>query len=342
MTTAAHPNRDARERALELLYEAEAKAIHPAEVIDELPVEPVPYAVELAEGVGDHVDLLDHVVGARAQRWTVARMPAVDRALLRLATYELTFRPELPVGVAVDEAVDLAKSFSTDASPKFVNGVLSKVAADVRDGGPWASAASPAALVIDMDGVIRHWDEGLVARGDELLGLEPGTFARVAFEPELLRKATVGELTDEAWRDAVVAGLVDEHGCDRDAAMAAWIGDEYTIDAEVVELLAGVRSGGHRVVLLSNATTRLEADLDRSGLADAFDAVVNSSRVALAKPDPAVYAHAAGEAAAPAGACLFVDDRTENVTGALDAGVPAVRFHSPARLRAVLRRTALL
>ena len=135
---------------------------------------------------------------------------------------------------------------------------------------------------------------------------------------------------------------MDEHGCDRDAAVAAWIGDEYTIDTEVVDLLARVRAGGHPVVLLSNATTRLEADLEKSGLADAFDAVVNSSRVALAKPDPGVYAHAAEVAGAPAGACLFVDDRAENVTGSLGAGVPAVQFHSPGRFDAVLRRTGLL
>jgi putative hydrolase of the HAD superfamily len=269
-------------------------------------------------------------------------MPAVDRALLRLASFELTYVADLPVGVAIDEAVDLAKSFSTDASPKFVNGVLSKVAADVRDGGPWARARQPDALLVDMDGVIRHWDAGIIARGDELLGLEAGTFARVAFDEELLRKATVGELTDEAWRDAVITCLVEDHGCDPGAAAAAWIGDEFTIDSRVVELLSGVRAAGHRVVLLSNATTRLESDLEKVGLAAAFDAVVNSSRVALAKPDPAVYTHAAEAAAAAVGACLFVDDRAENVAGALAAGVPAVAFRSPVRLEAVLRRTGLL
>src|SRR5688500_11085806 len=95
--------REARERALELLYESEAKGVHPAEVIEVLPVPPHDYAAALAEGVGDHRDLLDHVIGERARGWTVARMPAVDRALLRLATYELTFAPDLPTGVAIDE-----------------------------------------------------------------------------------------------------------------------------------------------------------------------------------------------------------------------------------------------
>jgi putative hydrolase of the HAD superfamily len=338
----SHPNRDARERALELLYEAEAKDVHPSTILEDLPVTPVAYAVTLAEGVGDHIELLDHLIGARAQRWTVARMPAVDRALLRLATYELTFEAELPVGVVVDEAVDLAKAFSTDNSPKFVNGVLAKLAGDVRDGGPWSSAARPEALLVDMDGVVRHWDEGIVARGDELLGLEPGTLGAVVFEPDRLRRATVGDLTDEAWRDEVTRCLVDDHGCDPGAAAAAWRGDEFTIDAAVIDLVRAVRAGGHPVALLSNATTRLEADLEASGLTDAFDTIVNSSRVALAKPDAAIFAHAADAVGVPAALCLFVDDRPENVAGALAAGMPAARFRSPVRLEATLRRTDLL
>ena len=120
------PRREARERALELLYESEAKDVHPSEVIDALPIEPHDYAVELADGVGDHRDLLDHVVGERARGWTVKRMPAVDRALLRLATYELTFT-DLPTGVVIDEAVELARSLSTDDSPPYVNGVLGAI-----------------------------------------------------------------------------------------------------------------------------------------------------------------------------------------------------------------------
>ena len=101
--------------------------MHPADVIAALPVAPVPYAVALAEGVGDHVELLDHLIGGRARGWTVARMPAVDRALLRLGTYELAFEPDQPEGIVISEAVELATRFSTDDSPKFVNGVLAAV-----------------------------------------------------------------------------------------------------------------------------------------------------------------------------------------------------------------------
>ncbi len=132
MSNGTHANRQARERALELLYEAETKGVHPAEVIAVQPIAPVGYGAMLAEGVGDHRELLDHVVGGRAKGWTVARMPSIDRALLRLATYELTFLPDQPLGIVIDEAVELAKRFSTDNSGRFVNGVLSALVEDLR------------------------------------------------------------------------------------------------------------------------------------------------------------------------------------------------------------------
>ena len=174
MNDAAHPNREGRERAVELLYEADTKGVHPAEVIAALPLAPQPLAASLAEGVGDHLALLDHLIGEKARGWTVARMPVVDRTLLRLGTYELAFEPEQPEGVVISEAVALAKRFSTDDSPKFVNGVLAALAEQVRGGGPWRNVSCPAALLVDMDGVVRHWDGADLLAADEALGLEPG------------------------------------------------------------------------------------------------------------------------------------------------------------------------
>jgi N utilization substance protein B len=126
--------REARERALELLYEAESKEVPPGELVDGLPVEPDPYARTLVVGVGDDLVRLDEVIGSTAHGWRVERMPAVDRALLRIAVWELTHRPEIPLAVIINEAVELAKQYSTDESGRFVNGVLSRVAADLRPG----------------------------------------------------------------------------------------------------------------------------------------------------------------------------------------------------------------
>ena len=124
--------RESRERALALLYEAEQKSLAPlASVLDDLPIAPEPYAGELVVGVSDHLAELDDVIGRYSVGWTVARMPAVDRMLLRLATFELA-HTDVPVGAAISEAVELAKRYSTDESHTFVNGLLSRVAVEVR------------------------------------------------------------------------------------------------------------------------------------------------------------------------------------------------------------------
>lgn len=122
----------ARERALGLLYEAEAKQQDPTALIADLPVPPDSFTTELVCGVAVHQDALDAELTRVSVRWDVARMPAIDRALLRMGTFELAHRPEVPVAVVINEAVELAKRFSTDDSSRFVNGVLSRLADDLR------------------------------------------------------------------------------------------------------------------------------------------------------------------------------------------------------------------
>ena len=124
--------REARERALSLLYEAETKNVAPAVLIDELPVPPDPFAASLVVGVGDRREEIDGLIARHAIGWALERMPAIDRAVLRMATYELLALPETPTAVVISEAVELAGSYSTEESGRFVNGVLTAVAADVR------------------------------------------------------------------------------------------------------------------------------------------------------------------------------------------------------------------
>ncbi|MFN8019687.1 MAG: transcription antitermination factor NusB [Acidimicrobiales bacterium] len=127
--------REARERALALLYEAEAKGIRPAaQVLDDLPLPAEPYAAELVVGVSDHQGEIDELLGRFSVGWTVERMPVVDRTLLRLATFELG-HTDVPVGVCISEAVELAKRYSTDDSHVFVNGLLSRLAIELRPEG---------------------------------------------------------------------------------------------------------------------------------------------------------------------------------------------------------------
>jgi N utilization substance protein B len=123
---------DARERALYLLYEAYSKGISPADALALQVLEPDELTTLLVTGVGAHVDELDAAIAARAKGWTLARMPVLDLNVLRLGSFELAHRPDVPVAVAIDEAVELAKRFSTDDSGRFVNGVLSALVDDLR------------------------------------------------------------------------------------------------------------------------------------------------------------------------------------------------------------------
>jgi N utilization substance protein B len=124
----------ARKRAVDLLYEADLRGTDPLATLAErvaLADPPVnPYTAELVEGVTAHRERIDELLGSYAEGWTVERMPGVDRAVLRVGVFELLWRPEVPDAVAIDEAVELAKTLSTDESPRFVNGVLARVLRD--------------------------------------------------------------------------------------------------------------------------------------------------------------------------------------------------------------------
>lgn len=122
----------ARERALELLYEAEQKGLSVESLLSELPVEPDQHTLDLVVGVAEHQAEIDDLIRRFARNWALERMPMLDRAILRLATFELAHRADVPTAVVIDEAVELAKAFSTDDSGRFVNGVLSAVAREVR------------------------------------------------------------------------------------------------------------------------------------------------------------------------------------------------------------------
>ncbi|MCV7428196.1 transcription antitermination factor NusB [Mycobacterium montefiorense] len=126
----------ARKRAVDLLFEAEARGLSPVEVADVRAAlaQANPdvkalhqYTVAVAYGVGDQIAHIDDLISTHLQGWTLDRLPAVDRAILRVAVWELLYADDVPEPVAVDEAVQLAKELSTDDSPGFINGVLGQV-----------------------------------------------------------------------------------------------------------------------------------------------------------------------------------------------------------------------
>ena len=125
----------ARERAVHFLYEAESRSL-PVSVIVAAQILAVDDLVSLlTSGVAARQSQLDEMITEYSHTWTIHRMPAIDRNVLRLAIYELLDRPEVPVAVIINEAVELAKRFSTEESGRYVNGVLSAIAKQVRSKG---------------------------------------------------------------------------------------------------------------------------------------------------------------------------------------------------------------
>jgi transcription antitermination protein NusB len=141
----------ARRLALDVLYEAEIKDRLPLEAFEararegwvdatsdetlegspEVAQEVLDYARRLVEGVQSHQADIDETIARYADRWAITRMPVVDRTLLRIALFELLWREDIPVPVAINEAVELAKELSTDDSGRFINGLLGRVAETV-------------------------------------------------------------------------------------------------------------------------------------------------------------------------------------------------------------------
>jgi transcription antitermination protein NusB len=121
----------ARKRALDLLYEAELRGEPVLALLDQRAADAsppvVPYAAQLVRGVQKHRERIDELLAAHAEGWTLERMPAVDRNILRIGVYELLWADDVPDAVAISEAVQLARSLSTDASPAFVNGLLARL-----------------------------------------------------------------------------------------------------------------------------------------------------------------------------------------------------------------------
>jgi transcription antitermination protein NusB len=121
----------ARKRALDVLFEAELRGEPVLEILSERAAEqepPLPaYASELVTGVQAHRPRIDELLTDHSHGWTLDRMPAVDRNILRIGTYELLWEDHVPDAVAISEAVQLARDLSTDGSPAFVNGLLARL-----------------------------------------------------------------------------------------------------------------------------------------------------------------------------------------------------------------------
>jgi N utilization substance protein B len=124
--------RESRERALGLCYELETRGLHADELLAGLAVAPDAYAETVVRGVDEHCAEIDALLSKLSEHWALERMPAIDRALLRIGSYEIGWQPDLPLAVIIDEAVELAGEYSTKDSGRFVNALLARIAGELR------------------------------------------------------------------------------------------------------------------------------------------------------------------------------------------------------------------
>ena len=297
----------ARKRAVELLFEAEARGLSPAEVAeahtvlaesnDEV-VQLNPYTATVARGVSEHAAQIDELITSHLQGWTLDRLPAVDRAVLRVAVWELLYADDVPEPVAVDEAVELAKKLSTDESPGFVNGVLGQVmlvtpqiraaAAAVRRPEPQSVMSTDAEAHFGRLAAV--WDEqaesmnaamgrhGSAAR--EALRARPGErVIDIGCGPGISARALAGEVAPDGWVAAVDVVPQMAAAAERRMAEAGLPGAGVTADAGTADLIAVAGSGTAFDAVHSRFGLMFFAD-PKAALANIFRAVKPGGRLA--------------------------------------------------------------
>ena len=197
-------------------------------------------------------------------------------------------------------------------------------------------------VLTDFDGVLRHWPARYAARVERTVGLPRGAIQRAAFAPALLHSVVRGHISDADWRARIVKRLASAYPhLDAERAVTLWSESPGVVDQQVLGLIRACRARA-RLVLVSNATSRLESDLTRLHLTDDFDAIINSSEIGYAKPDPEVFHVALDAMGAEPSRVLFVDDSADNVAAAHQLGINAYRFENARQLRAVLGHNGLL
>lgn len=178
--------------------------------------------------------------------------------------------------------------------------------------------------MFDLDGVIRYWNPEILAFAESASGLPVGAMLEVAFEPILLTSVITGEITDQLWREEVIARLTTMHpDVDCAAAVAAWSEPYGEVIPHALEAVATAREHGV-ACLLTNATDRLPDDLLKLGILDSFDFIFNSSEIGYAKPDARIFAYVDERLGLLSSKVLFLDDSAANVEAATSHGWDAV------------------
>lgn len=185
-------------------------------------------------------------------------------------------------------------------------------------------------ILIDFDGVLRHWSGTEVKDAEHRLGLDSGTLFSWAFSHPLLTPAITGVISHEEWIERVEAKLAHLYGDEIASQLtAAWQAASWEIDSDFLRDLQQLTSTC-KLVLVTNATSRLDSDLRKAGLDSTFDAVINSSQIQVAKPAWPFFQTALSIAGSHASSAVFIDDSLKNVNAARSVGLDSIHHQNVA------------
>ena len=197
-------------------------------------------------------------------------------------------------------------------------------------------------ILTDFDGVIRIWSPEIHRKAERATGLPEGAILGTAFSDDLLPLVITGQISDDEWREKIADLLSEDFPkANAERAVELWSASPGEVDWEVLEILRVCRKKA-KLVLISNATSRLPSDLQRLGIAEDFDYIINSSEVRFTKPDPNIYFAALNTVGATPGQTLFIDDNAGHVAAATRLGIAGYTYTGADGLRQKLNYLGLL
>lgn len=175
-------------------------------------------------------------------------------------------------------------------------------------------------VLLDLDGVIRHFDPDHRSNVERANGLTPGILWEVGFEAALIHSVTTGKITRAAWAEEIGRRI------DNPLAATEWLAARGTIDEELLLMVDRLRADGHTVAILTNGTDTVPAELDHFGITERFDAVFNSAEIGYIKPDRRAFEHVVSALAVTPEAVFFTDDSAGKLQGARELGMTARQY----------------
>lgn len=191
-------------------------------------------------------------------------------------------------------------------------------------------------VLLDLDGVIRHFDKSRVPAIEQHHGLPDGILRKTAFGPELLELAITGQITRAEWTKRV-----GEMVGSRQAA-SEWLNNHGVVDTRMIAVAREVRAAGCRVAVLTNGTETVPDELAGQGIAHEFDAVYTTAAIGFAKPDRRAFEHVCRDLGVAPQQVFFTDDTPSKLSGAIEIGIRAVAFTTVTALRNQLTELAIL